>query len=65
MLVGNASLVEALQQCQLELATLQLREDDEELSAQERLAYIATSVFLVVFAGLMAGLTLGLLSLDM
>lgn len=65
MLVGNASLVEALQQCQVELAMLRLREDDEELSAQERLAYIATSVFLVVFAGLMAGLTLGLLSLDM
>lgn len=58
------ALAEALQQCQAALASVQLRDDDEELSAAERLWFTCISCFLVVFAGLMAGLTLGLLSLD-
>ncbi|PRW32510.1 Metal transporter CNNM4 [Chlorella sorokiniana] len=59
--MSAVALAEALQQCQAELASLR---DDEELSANERLWMACISVLLVVFAGLMAGLTLGLLSLD-
>lgn len=58
------ALAEALQQCQAALASVQLRDGEEELSATERFWFICISCFLVVFAGLMAGLTLGLLSLD-
>lgn len=64
--LGNASLAEALQQCQKALASasLQLHDGEEELTAEQRLWLIVISVALVIFAGLMAGLTLGLLSLD-
>ena len=63
--LGNASLAEALQQCQMELASALLRRDDEEeLSPTEEAWLVAISVALIIFAGLMAGLTLGLLSLD-
>jgi hypothetical protein len=41
-----------------------LLDPDPALSAQQRIGYILFCVFLVVFSGLMAGLTLGLLSLD-
>lgn len=64
--LGNASLADALQQCQMELASALLRHDDDprELSPTEEAWLVAISVALIIFAGLMAGLTLGLLSLD-
>ena len=41
-----------------------LAENAHSLSAGETAGYIILCVFLVIFAGMMAGLTLGLLSLD-
>lgn len=59
--LGLEGALAQLAQCQAALAALR---DDEELSPGEEVALTAISVGLVVFAGLMAGLTLGLLSLD-
>lgn len=39
-------------------------QSEGDLSPETTVAFIVISVFLVIFAGLMAGLTLGLLSLD-
>ncbi len=44
-------------------ATLDLRSEGD-LSPEATVAFIVISVVLVIFAGIMAGLTLGLLSLD-
>lgn len=38
--------------------------DEEPLSSGMKTLYIFICIFLVVFSGMMAGLTLGLLSLD-
>lgn len=72
-LVALRSLETRLAQCQEALAlgggvgpiaaaTVQRPEGD--LPPETALAFAVTSVLLVIFAGLMAGLTLGLLSLD-
>jgi hypothetical protein len=53
-----------LAQCQLLLAEATAHADEPGLSPQAAWAYAIISVLLVVFAGCMAGLTLGLLSLD-
>ena len=59
------SLQIQLAQCQLLLAEATARGADEPgLSPGAVWAYALTSVLLVIFAGAMAGLTLGLLSLD-
>ena len=53
-----------LVQCQLLLAQAMAPADEPGLSAEAAWLYSIVSVLLVVFAGMMAGLTLGLLSLD-
>lgn len=45
-------------------AAVQGEEPEGGLTPEMRLAFIITSIVLVLFAGMMAGLTLGLLSLD-
>jgi len=64
---GALQLCQAsLSQChdQLMLATSASLHKDEDLSPEQTVAFVIVSVLLVVFSGAMAGLTLGLLSLD-
>ena len=51
-----------LAQCEQLLAEAVAHADEPELSSEEAWFYAIVSVLLVIFAGLMAGLTLGLLS---
>jgi hypothetical protein len=58
------ALTSELEQCRDALAAAAVAAREEPLTPELRLAFIVISVLLVLFAGLMAGLTLGLLSLD-
>lgn len=58
------ALLAQLNQCSDELAAATAGLRDEPLTPELRLVFVLVSIVLVLFAGLMAGLTLGLLSLD-
>lgn len=66
-MAGLASLTLDLDACRALLVGCRLGSgggDEHDLDPATEVAFTILSIFLVLFAGLMAGLTLGLLSLD-
>lgn len=61
LLAGRKLLTDALSQ---EFGTARALTEGEALSAGTTAGYVVLCVVLVIFSGIMAGLTLGLLSLD-